>query len=323
MYDSPTYESELKNKLSFNDFKKIFDNFLAFCKEMEVKPFIYFTGGDPLLNNEFFKFLDYCKTNNIPFSIMGNPFHLDDATAKKLKDYNIESYQMSIDGLEDTHDYFRKKGSFNETINKFKLLKKHNISSKCMFTLSKTNMSDLIPVIEKINNLVDLFSFARLVPTGCGSDLKKDLIKPKEYRQLLLNVHDKYEELKKKGTTTHFNYKDHLWKLLFNELGLYNNFPKDDLVYDGCHASINHITVLSDGSILLCRRMPILLGNALNDSFLDIFLKNKTINEFRDISKFKKCKNCELLRFCRGCPAVGWALTGDMFAEDPQCWKEI
>lgn len=45
--------------------------------------------------------------------------------------------------------------------------------------------------------------------------------------------------------------------------------------------------------------------------------------EYRVYEKFEKCAKCELLRFCRGCPAVAAGYHGDMYAPDPQCWKEI
>ena len=38
---------------------------------------------------------------------------------------------------------------------------------------------------------------------------------------------------------------------------------------------------------------------------------------------FAKCSKCELLAFCRGCPAVASGKSGDFYAADPQCWKEV
>jgi radical SAM protein with 4Fe4S-binding SPASM domain len=47
------------------------------------------------------------------------------------------------------------------------------------------------------------------------------------------------------------------------------------------------------------------------------------MNEYRKYDEFEKCSKCELHRFCRGCPAVAYGLTHNMYAPDPQCWKEI
>ncbi len=44
---------------------------------------------------------------------------------------------------------------------------------------------------------------------------------------------------------------------------------------------------------------------------------------YRDIRNIRKCKDCELLQWCRGCRATGYNVTGDLQGEDPCCWKEI
>ena len=47
------------------------------------------------------------------------------------------------------------------------------------------------------------------------------------------------------------------------------------------------------------------------------------MEERRDFARFEKCAHCELAGFCRGCPAVAaGASGGNMYAADPQCWKQ-
>ena len=47
------------------------------------------------------------------------------------------------------------------------------------------------------------------------------------------------------------------------------------------------------------------------------------MEQYRDYTKFEKCSKCELLAFCRGCPAVASGKDGNFYAADSQCWKEI
>lgn len=47
------------------------------------------------------------------------------------------------------------------------------------------------------------------------------------------------------------------------------------------------------------------------------------MEQYRDYTKFEKCSKCELLAFCRGCPAVASGKDGNFYAADPQCWKEV
>jgi len=46
------------------------------------------------------------------------------------------------------------------------------------------------------------------------------------------------------------------------------------------------------------------------------------LEQYREYDKFKKCSKCELLPWCRGCPAVASGAHGDFYDVDPQCWKE-
>lgn len=43
----------------------------------------------------------------------------------------------------------------------------------------------------------------------------------------------------------------------------------------------------------------------------------------RAVEKMEKCGNCELLYYCRGCPAVAYGASGNYYGADPQCWKEV
>lgn len=70
-------------------------NCLDFCETFNRAPHFYITGGDPILHKNFWQLLEIFRANNFQFTIMGNPFHLDDETCAKLKFYGCAKYQMS------------------------------------------------------------------------------------------------------------------------------------------------------------------------------------------------------------------------------------
>ena len=301
--------------MSFKDMDEIIANAFRMCDEINSKPYFAVTGGDPILHPDFWKLLEKLNDLDISYSIMGNPFHLDDEVCNKLKDLSCRQYQMSLDGLRKTHDYFRKPGSFDETISKIKTLRDAGIRSSIMTTVSKVNI-DQIPWIvdEVVRNKADLFSFARYCP---GSS--NDEITPIEYRNLLEKLWEKFSQYKDSNTI--FTLKDHLWTLFLYEKGLFE-IPenlKDDVIYDGCGCGADHLTILPNADVYACRRMESKVGNALSQDFLDIF-KGSELGRFRQYEKFEKCSKCELLRFCRGCPAVSYSYTKNMYSADPQCW---
>jgi len=321
MHDSIFYDSEIKNELRYDDCLKILKDFKKTCSKLGAKPLVAFAGGDPLLRKDFFDLLEECKKMKIKVNIIGNPFLITNEIALKLKKAKINGYQISIDGLEKTHDFFREKESFKKSLEALEILNKNKINNSVMFTLSKKNKNDLIPLIKFIAGKTDLFDFARFVPTGSGTKIKKEILSAKEYHTLLEKVFLEYEKLKGK-TKTNFGKKDHLWKLLEFEKGILK--PENTgLIEDGCSLGIRHLTILADGKVLACRRMPIEIGKVPEQSLFDIFLKSKKLNELREINKMKKCGKCELLNYCRGCPAVAFAIKGNYFDKDPQCWKKF
>lgn len=193
-----------------------------------------------------------------------------------------------------------------------------------MFTVSKINMSELIKVMRLIaKEGVDVFSFSRLTPIGSGIKLEKDLLTPKEYKELLLQVFEEIARLKRKGYRTYFKMRENLSFLLEEELGLLPSLPNDGIIYDGCYVGVNSLTILANGIVYPCRRLPIKIGKVPEEKIKDIFLNNKVLDELRDIKKFEKCSKCSLLQICRGCPAVAYAVHNNYFAPDPQCWKKV
>lgn len=328
MHGAPTYASELKNELSFEDVCKVIDDYKGMVDECSGEGYINFSGGDPLLRKELFKILEYVKKKtNLIVGIIGNPYHITKETAERLEQCGVKRYQVSIDGKEELHDYFRKKGSFQETLRAIRVIKKYtNMRVIVMCTVSKRNMDQLMDVVETcVKENVDRFDFSRLVPMGNATNSQEDMISPEDYHAFLLKLHKYYEEQKKKGIKLSLGEKDYLWLALKEELGLLPKLPDSniDKIFGGCSVGVCGMAVLSDGTVYPCRRLPIKIGQVPKDKLINIFFKSPILKKLREYHNFKKCSKCTLLRFCRGCPAVAYGLTKDFFAPDPQCWKKI
>ena len=303
-------------ELTLSECSRVLDNFLNFCLVMKCTPHITITGGDPLLCDHFWELMSLLYENGIPISLLGNPFHLDMNICSKLKEFGCRSYQMSLDGLEATHDLIRKPGSYSATLSKVPLLKGIGIRSTVMSTVSLVNYRDM-PELTRIavEHGVDALAFARYSPPDRDAD---NNIPPEEYRAFLETMWLIYTELADQGTE--FILKDHLWQLFLFEKGLLKIEPQQ-MITDGCGCGVKHMAVLPDGSVYACRRFQSPIGNALTETFLDIFLGDK-MNEYRNLDKMEGCSKCELLSYCRGCPAVAFGTFGNFYAKDPQCWKK-
>lgn len=289
------------------------------CNTYNRQPYFYITGGDPILHPDFWRLLALLKEKNIPFSILGNPFHLNDEVCRKLKSFGCEKYQMSLDGMKKTHDWFRKPGSFDCTLDKIKCINNAGIRSVIMTTVSGLNIDEVPQIIDTVVKCgVNVFRY-------CPTAREKHVgITPLRYRKLLDVCHHKFLRYEQSGCQTYFNRKDHLWTLYEYEEGLFKIPPnaQKNIIYGGCNCGNCHLTILPNGDIYACRRMKSRVGNIFTDKIAAVWIGSQMEN-YRDYAKFQKCSKCELLRFCRGCPAVSCGTSGDFYGADPQCWKEI
>lgn len=324
MFQSEYFQEEKENELDLTDAMKVIDSLLEFCRVTKTHPHIAFTGGDPLLRLDFFKILEYIerkRREGIDFSlrILGNPYLLTHSVIKDLERFGIEKYQISLDGLKKTHDSLRKEGSFDESLRAFDLLRDSKIISLCMFSLSKLNSGELKEVMTlAVDHKINVFAFARVVPFGQMKG--ENVFSPLEYRDFLAEIYAHQLNLTKRGVTTRFAFKDHLWKLFLYEKGEYQITKSTNQVVNGCGMGINNLSVLADGTVYACRRFISPVGKLPQQNITQIFL-GKKLNRYRQIKKLEKCSKCELLNYCRGCPAVAWGINGSYKAIDPQCWK--
>jgi radical SAM/SPASM domain protein of ACGX system len=297
------------------------DKIIVFCDKIERTPYIYLTGGDPILHPFFWNLLEKFKEKGIRFCIMGNPFHLTDEVCARMKELGCVKYQLSLDGLEATHDMFRKPGSFRTTIEKIKTIKDSGMWCAVMTTVSKTNMKEIPALIDLVDQLgVDVYAFGRYCPTSVEKAYDENIhIPPKEYKAFLEECWKKFEQHKDSKTT--FQLKDHLWALFLYEKGLLK-LPEGKEITDGCNCGRNHITILPNGDIYACRRMSSKVGNIRTDDLTEVW-QGDAMNYYRQYDKFTKCSKCELFGVCRGCPSVTYGYTGNMYDADPQCWKEV
>ena len=234
------------------------------------------------------------------------------------------AYQVSVDGVEETYDWFRKPGSYRKTMEVIPIISRAGIQAVVMMTVSEKNYRELPAVMDAVEAAgADQFAFARYVPT---SEEKHNLIPPQEYRALLDTYAKKRRKAIVRGSFTTFGLKDHLFTLYYYEEGkfqppAYCHKPGDHMVA-GCHCANGNLTILPDGTVMACRRTEgSVLGNVFTDDLMALWEQAK--RTYRKYDKYAGCSRCKLSPWCRGCPAVAYGTTGDFFSGDPQCWHVV
>ena len=65
-------------EMPLDDMVKVIENCQTFCEKAGRLPYLYITGGDPILHPQFWQLAELLKERDLPFAILGNPFHLTD-----------------------------------------------------------------------------------------------------------------------------------------------------------------------------------------------------------------------------------------------------
>ena len=76
------------------------------------------TGGEPLLRKEFFDIMGIAHELGFHWGMTSNATLIDDSVARDLKRVGMGTISVSIDGLEETHDAFRRTpGGYKKAMN--------------------------------------------------------------------------------------------------------------------------------------------------------------------------------------------------------------
>ena len=82
------------------------------------------------------------------------------------------------------------------------------------------------------------------------------------------------------------------------------------------------MAIAADGTVMACRRIESSgLGNIFTDDLMEMWAEAK--RRYRQYDRFSDCARCKLSPWCRGCPAISEAVTGDFYGRDPQCWHVV
>ena len=262
------------NELPKEKILNLIDDLVLYAKRQNMTISFHITGGDPILSKNFWEVLEAIKAkyHNIPITIMGNSYHVTETSIREMKKRGVLQYQISLDGLESAHDMIRKKGSFEDGIRALSIIHEQGLVAAVMFTVSRRNYKDFIPLYRYLDELgiVDNLALDRMTAIGNGRNESDELLLPEEYRDFLFSIY-KFVAIERPAIVV--NIKDNLWKLMLYELGLTLPIPQSKAqICNGCPVG-KTICIMPDGEFFLCPRIPISVGKSLTCRRVNVHIK--------------------------------------------------
>lgn len=311
-------ERLLDEELSREQLLQVFKQYLDLAKEWGLSRDnnrISVTGGEPLLRKDLFWLLGKFKEHGdkLRYSLMTNATTIDKKTAEKIRLAGVSGVQVSLEGIGKANDEIRGRGSFARAEKGIRALLDEDIKIAISMTVTMNNLGEIPSLIEFcLENSIDFLGVRRLIPIGRGEEMRKKMLEPQQVKNLCRFVLRKNQELAENG------------KKLRIMLGCEDGLLAQDTDYEpqGCTAGYYSFSLLPNGDIYPCRRLPILLGNALKEGFWNTYYKSDEIKKLRQPEKSSPlCKCCPSWSKCRGgAKCISYGYFGTAFAPDPQCW---
>lgn len=276
------------------------------------------TGGEPFLREDIFDILDEINSRGFETYLLTNGTMINKEKAGKLARLGIKGVQVSIEGPEKIHNSIRGRNSFLFSVNGIRNLLDAGLTVTMNVTLSSLNAGYFKDMFRLSSGLgVHKLGFSRLVPSGTGEAMVSEMLSTEEVRNLYHDIFSMNAGGVKTVTGDPVATQSKISR---------RDNDNGDIPLSGCAAGISGLTILPDGTILPCRRLPVPIGNIKNDSLRELWAMSDVLNDLRDRKRYKgKCGTCKRWAHCRGCRAIAYAYSGtkgraDLLAQDPQCF---
>lgn len=317
------YQSDYskESELPLTGLFQILDQYLELLAKWNIKGHINITGGEPLISEHLFALLENINLfkSRCRFAILSNGTGVTNENAKYLKDLGCEFFQISVEGGKTIHDRIRGDGNFEKCIRAIEILKKHKIQTMVSFTASKLNVDSFDEVAKFCKrNSVDILWADRYIPLGNGKGIKDELLQPHKVKNFFVTMYKWHHKFRKNW----FNKTELRMHRALHFLETEKHGCNCYLPYK-CSAGRSLITVLPNGDVVPCRRMPVIVGNLMNSTLDEIYESSVLLKMLRKNDlPYDGCSKCQHWEICNGgLRCLAYAYYGNPFKSDPQCFK--
>jgi len=226
---------------------------IAQIADLRIKN-VVLSGGEPLLREDLFEIIHYAFSLGIDTTLLTNGTIMNEAIINKINSSGLNSICLSIDGLEEKHDYIRGEGAFKKSMYFIKMVSERcpSVSLNITTTIMDCNLEDiprLLQLWEKMKIKIKV-SFQPVIPdnTDWNNKEKTDILWVPEQRILLLDkIMDEVIAFKKKNNMI---VND------FRFISLIKDYFRKDLDKTkrkvSCYEGFKRFTITAGGRLWIC-----------------------------------------------------------------------
>jgi radical SAM protein len=302
--------------------------------EMRAPVFVL-TGGDPLKRPDIYELVKYAASLGVRTSLTpsATPLLTREALVR-LQACGLARLAISLDGpTAAIHDAFRRvPSSYEWTLQAVRWAREIGLPAQINTTVTRHNLRHLDDIITLLQTLdIVLWSVFFLVPTGRGQS--SDLISAEEFEQV-------FEKLYQTSRQVKFDIKSteaqHYRRFLLQKRTAARRGGQTDAAMAkvfgatsadgigraprGINDGKGFVFISHRGEVFPSGFLPVSAGNVRHESLAELYRQSPLFLALRDSANLKgKCGICEFRELCGGSRARAYAMTNDMFAEEPNC----
>ena len=323
-------DKDFPGELSTAEVYSVMDDLKAFGV-----PVLILSGGEPLLHNDIFEISKRAKAMGFYVGLSTNGTLIDQSNIEQIAAIGYDYVGISIDGIRETHDKFRRKaGAFDESMRGIRLCHEAGIKVGMRFTLTIDNAHELPQLLDLMEQeRIDKFYLSHLNYAGRGNKNRQDDVVHQLTREAMDLLFDTCWQHVQQGRESEFvtgnNDADGVYLLYWIKKNHADKFEhmRARLAQWGGNSSGVNISNIDN------------LGNVHPDTFWwDYDLGNVKERPFSEIWQDRsdplmdglkshprplqgRCGKCTYLDVCGGNTRVrAYQLSGNFWAEDPACY---
>ena len=272
------------------DFMRVLDSVAARIDPHQV--FVVISGGEPLMRTDLEEVCAEIYARRFPWGMVTNGFLLTPNRYKRLLKAGLHAITISLDGLEESHNWMRGHDQCFQRADQAISLLAHTpgLTYDIVTCVNRHNYPQLDDIKEYlVSKGVKRWRLFTVFPVGRAA-LDPDMrLTDEEFR----GVFDYIKQTREEGRI----------RADYGCEGFLGNYEGDvrNRPYS-CQAGVTVGSVLSDGAISACTsiRSDYHQGNIYEDDFMDVW-ENRFL-PYRDRSWMKKdeCADCSYFRYCQG-----------------------
>ena len=298
-------------------------------------PVLILSGGEPLLRPDIFDISRRAKTMGFYVGLSSNGTLITEDNIAAIADIGFDYVGVSLDGIEATHDKFRRKqGAFKESLHGIKLCRDAGIKVGVRFTLTQDNAHDLPKLLQLAEDEgIDKFYLSHLNYAGRGNiNCKHDAVMETTRNAMDLLFDTCWNDIQQgrhREFVTGNNDADGVYLLLWvrkNHPHLEAHIRAKLAQWGGNSSGVNVANIDNVGVVhpdTFWWHHP--LGNVKDRPFSEIW--QDTSDPLMAGLKASprrikgRCGDCQYFDICGGNTRVrAQQLTGDPWQEDPACY---